>query len=62
MVELGLELQEVAAAFRSVSGAGLWLRVGIAYGPAAGAVIGSLRSFYCLYGDTVRHYKIVVVK
>jgi uncharacterized membrane protein len=27
--------------------------VGLAHGPAAGAVIGTLRAFYCLYGDTV---------
>ena len=54
IVLLGLELQSIAATnFRSLSGAELWLRVGIACGPAAGAVIGTLRSFYCIYGDTV---------
>eukprot|EP00292_Cryptomonas_paramecium_P001906 CAMPEP_0113701888 /NCGR_PEP_ID=MMETSP0038_2-20120614/24846_1 /TAXON_ID=2898 /ORGANISM="Cryptomonas paramecium" /LENGTH=939 /DNA_ID=CAMNT_0000625873 /DNA_START=794 /DNA_END=3610 /DNA_ORIENTATION=+ /assembly_acc=CAM_ASM_000170 len=29
------------------------LRVGLSFGPVAGAVIGTLKSFYCLYGDTV---------
>jgi class 3 adenylate cyclase len=54
IVLLGLELQGIAASrFRSLSGAAMWLRVGVACGPAAGAVIGSLRSFYCIYGDTV---------
>ena len=28
-------------------------QVGINAGPTAGAVIGSLRAFYCLYGDTI---------
>ena len=29
------------------------LKVGISHGDAAGAVIGSHKSFYCLYGDTI---------
>jgi class 3 adenylate cyclase len=29
------------------------LRVGMACGPAAGAVIGAHRAFYCLYGDVI---------
>ena len=52
MINLGLELQSIASQYTN-NGANLWLRVGIACGPVAGAVIGSLRSFYCLYGDTV---------
>ena len=32
---------------------GFELRVGIHSGSAAGAVIGKLRAFYCIYGDTV---------
>ena len=47
MVWLGLELQSIALA------KDLWLRVGISCGSVAGAVIGVVRSFYCLYGDTV---------
>ena len=30
-----------------------YLRVGIAHGPAAGAVVGMIRAFYCIYGDTI---------
>lgn len=52
MVGLGHELQAIASQY-SNAGASLWLRVGISCGPVAGAVIGSLRAFYCLYGDTV---------
>ena len=47
MVQLGLDL---------IASADSWnykLRVGMACGPVAGAVIGTLRAFYCLYGDTV---------
>ena len=47
MVSLALELVSITPVY------GSRLRVGIACGPAAGAVIGSLRAFYCLYGDTV---------
>jgi len=32
---------------------GFELRIGIHAGSAAGAVIGKLRAFYCIYGDTV---------
>jgi class 3 adenylate cyclase len=31
----------------------LWLRVGIHAGPVVGAVVGVIKAFYCLYGDTV---------
>ena len=47
MVNLALELVSITPFFNAR------LRVGIACGPAAGAVIGTLRAFYCLYGDTV---------
>ena len=30
-----------------------FLRVGIAHGSAAGAVVGLIRAFYCVYGDTI---------
>jgi hypothetical protein len=32
---------------------GTYLKIGIAHGPAAGAVVGFIRSFYCIYGDTM---------
>jgi hypothetical protein len=47
MVNLALELVSITPLFNAR------LRVGITCGPAAGAVIGTLRAFYCLYGDTV---------
>jgi hypothetical protein len=47
MVNLALELISITPFY------GARTRVGIAHGPAAGAVIGTLRAFYCLYGDTV---------
>jgi class 3 adenylate cyclase len=31
----------------------LWLRAGIHSGPLVGAVVGLIKAFYCLYGDTV---------
>ena len=52
MAWLGLEMQTIASQ-HSNDGNDLWLRVGISCGPLAGAVIGAVRSFYCLYGDTV---------
>ena len=30
-----------------------FLRVAISHGEAAGAVVGSMRPFYCIYGDTI---------
>lgn len=47
MVELAFEMINITPFY------GARTRVGIAHGPAAGAVIGTLRAFYCLYGDTV---------
>jgi len=32
---------------------GPYIKVGIAHGPAAGAVVGTVRAFYCIYGDTI---------
>ena len=31
----------------------LWLRVGVHSGPVVGVVVGLVKAFYCLYGDTV---------
>ena len=42
-----------AAARHEFDGAPLRLQVGLHRGPAAGAVVGAHRAFYCLYGDTV---------
>jgi class 3 adenylate cyclase len=58
MVRLAHELVRIAADHTLPGGGGtgdipLLLRAGIACGPAAGAVVGSLRAFYCLLGDTV---------
>ena len=47
IVELAFEMISITPFY------GARTRVGIAHGPAAGAVIGTLRAFYCLYGDTV---------
>ena len=47
MVDLAFDMISITPFY------GARTRVGIAHGPAAGAVIGTLRAFYCLYGDTV---------
>ena len=47
MGELAVELMWLAREH------GFDLRVGIHTGAAAGAVIGSLRAFYCIYGQAV---------
>jgi class 3 adenylate cyclase len=47
MAELALRLMSIARLHS------LELQVGIHTGPAAGAVIGSLRAFYCVYGPAV---------
>ena len=53
MVLLGDELQRAAERHELWDGHRLTLRVGIACGPAAGCVLGSHRSFYCIVGNTV---------
>ena len=61
MVTLGLRMIATANRFFDAlarhRGAGtrspFYLRVGIAHGPAAGAVVGMIRAFYCIYGDTI---------
>jgi hypothetical protein len=52
-VALAQELQRATGKFQTRRGAKLWLRAGLDCGPVAGAVIGNVRAFYCLYGDTV---------
>ena len=47
MAQLALKLMSVARLH------GFELQVGMHTGPAAGAVIGSLRAFYCIYGPAV---------
>eukprot|EP00960_Hanusia_phi_P044737 756793-Hanusia_phi.AAC.2 len=39
--------------FRSISGQVLWAKAGIACGSMAGAVVGTHRRFYCLFGDAI---------
>ena len=53
MVLLAGELQRAAGRHELWDGRRLTLRVGVAFGPAAGCVLGSHRSFYCLVGNTV---------
>ena len=53
MLLLADSLRALARGFRFRDELGISLRVGISHGPAAGAVIGATRAFYCLYGDTV---------
>ena len=53
MVRLGNELRRIAQRYTLANDTKLWLKVGINCGPLAGAVTGSLRCFYCLYGDTI---------
>ena len=51
---LGLANELRSAATRHCfHGEALRLRAGVHCGAVAGAVVGSMRSFYCLYGDTV---------
>ena len=52
MLALADRLQRVAAR-HTLLGAPGRLHVGIHCGPAAGAVVGAVRAFYCLYGDAV---------
>ena len=52
MALLAAAMRAVAEAHR-LRGAPLWLKVGIHCGPAVGAVVGAVKAFYCLYGDTV---------
>ena len=47
MAQLAMKLMSVARLH------GFELQVGMHTGPAAGAVIGSLRAFYCIYGPAV---------
>ena len=48
------EMAELAQRLVRVAGQhGVQLQVGIHTGSAAGAVLGTLRAFYCIYGDTV---------
>ena len=53
MVRLADKLRRTAAGFHTAAGTPMALRVGLDCGPVAGAVVGTHRAFYCLYGDTV---------
>ncbi|EKX40784.1 hypothetical protein GUITHDRAFT_75248, partial [Guillardia theta CCMP2712] len=53
MVALASRIIEEVQEFRALSGEPLWVKVGIACGPLAGAIVGAHRRFYCLFGDTI---------
>jgi class 3 adenylate cyclase len=53
MILLAHQLQRVVSAFATPKGVKIQLRAGIDAGPAVGAVVGKIRRFYCLYGDTL---------
>ena len=53
MLALADDLQR-AAGRHCLHGEALRLRIGVHCGPVAGAVVGVMRAFYCLYGDAVR--------
>ena len=68
MITLGMRMLEVMQEYSgapAAAGAGepdlnadsavssFFLRIGIAHGEAAGAVVGKRRPFYCVYGDTI---------
>jgi class 3 adenylate cyclase len=52
MAELATELQQITMS-RNFQGVQLYLKVGIACGPAAGSFMGKHRRFYCLVGDVM---------
>ncbi|EKX37197.1 hypothetical protein GUITHDRAFT_78342, partial [Guillardia theta CCMP2712] len=51
MVMLAIRLMQIASK-HVIDGQQVGLKVGLHSGPAAGAVIGMIRTFYCVYGDT----------
>jgi class 3 adenylate cyclase len=53
MILLAHQLQRVVSAFATPKGVKIQLRAGIDAGPAVGAVVGKMRRFYYLYGDTL---------
>lgn len=53
MVQLGCALIGRAQEFHTASGQRLGLKVGIHLGPAAAAVVGRHKRFFCLFGDVV---------
>jgi class 3 adenylate cyclase len=53
-VSYGTEMAQLALSLRTIAHHhGFDLKVGVHTGSAAGAVIGKLRAFYCIYGATV---------
>jgi class 3 adenylate cyclase len=54
MVTLGRAMMAVTEQYMAELGQErFFLRVGLAHGAAAGAVVGLIRAFYCVYGDTI---------
>jgi len=55
MMALGKELMTLTEQFFNYEDGDTnsYLKVGIAHGAAAGAVVGHIRAFYCIYGDTM---------
>ncbi|KAJ1486986.1 nucleotide cyclase [Baffinella frigidus] len=51
MALLAFRIKEVVETFYTYSGERLSVQAGLNCGPAAGAVVGKCRKFYCIYGD-----------
>ncbi|KAJ1493675.1 nucleotide cyclase [Baffinella frigidus] len=51
MALLAFRIKEIVSTFYTHAGKRLSVQVGLNCGPAAGAVVGESRRFYCIYGD-----------
>ncbi|KAJ1493660.1 nucleotide cyclase, partial [Baffinella frigidus] len=51
MALLAFRMKEIVSTFYTHAGERLSVQVGLNCGPAAGAVVGESRRFYCIYGD-----------
>ncbi|KAJ1493671.1 nucleotide cyclase [Baffinella frigidus] len=51
MALLAFRIKEIVSTFYTHAGERLSVQVGLNCGPAAGAVVGESRRFYCIYGD-----------
>jgi class 3 adenylate cyclase len=53
LINLGWELSSMTSNFSMYDGTRLQMQVGINSGPVAGALLGKVRRFYNIYGDTI---------